>query len=73
MQKIRCVVERITYQNPENGYSVLILMDALYEDDPAIRIYAGNVCSSVGNHKNATGLKWTMMNTTRSIGDSLYN
>ena len=23
MQKIHCVVERITYQNPENGYSVL--------------------------------------------------
>jgi exodeoxyribonuclease V alpha subunit len=23
MNKIRCVVERITYQNPENGYSVL--------------------------------------------------
>ena len=23
MAKIRCVVERITYQNPENGYSVL--------------------------------------------------
>ena len=23
MQKIRCVVERVTYQNPENGYSVL--------------------------------------------------
>lgn len=23
MQKIRCVVERITCQNPENGYSVL--------------------------------------------------
>jgi len=23
LQKIRCVVERITYQNPENGYSVL--------------------------------------------------
>ncbi len=23
MQKIRCVVERITYQNPENGYCVL--------------------------------------------------
>ncbi|WP_036612855.1 YrrC family ATP-dependent DNA helicase [Oribacterium sp. P6A1] len=23
MQKIRCVVERITYQNPENGYSVM--------------------------------------------------
>ena len=25
MIKIRCVVERITYQNPENGYSVLKL------------------------------------------------
>lgn len=23
MLKIRCVVERITYQNPENGYTVL--------------------------------------------------
>ena len=23
MQKIHCVVERITYQNPENGYSVM--------------------------------------------------
>ena len=23
MVKIRCVVERVTYQNPENGYSVL--------------------------------------------------
>ena len=23
MARIRCVVERITYQNPENGYTVL--------------------------------------------------
>ena len=23
MAKLRCVVERVTYQNPENGYSVL--------------------------------------------------
>ena len=23
MPRIRCIVERITYQNPENGYSVL--------------------------------------------------
>ena len=23
MQKLRCVVERITFQNPENGYSVM--------------------------------------------------
>ncbi|MBP3802654.1 MAG: hypothetical protein J6I76_01965 [Oribacterium sp.] len=33
MQKIRCVVERITYQNPENGYSVLKFFWALGPED----------------------------------------
>ena len=23
MEQLRCVVERITYQNPENGYSII--------------------------------------------------
>ena len=23
MEKIKCTIERITFQNPENGYSVL--------------------------------------------------
>lgn len=32
MQKIRCVVERITFQNPENGYSVLKVKVKGYED-----------------------------------------
>lgn len=32
MIKIRCVVERITYQNPENGYSVLKVHVKGYED-----------------------------------------
>lgn len=32
MMKIRCVVERITYQNPENGYSVLKVHVKGYED-----------------------------------------
>lgn len=32
MTKIRCVVERITYQNPENGYSVLKVHVKGYED-----------------------------------------
>ena len=32
MQKIRCVVERITYQNPENGYSVLKCRVKDYDD-----------------------------------------
>ena len=32
MIKIRCVVERITYQNPENGYSVLKCAVKNYND-----------------------------------------
>lgn len=32
MTKIRCVVERITYQNPESGYSVLKVRMKGYED-----------------------------------------
>ena len=32
MTKIRCVVERITYQNPENGYSVLKCRMKNYDD-----------------------------------------
>ena len=30
--KLRCVVERITYQNPENGYSVLKVHAKGYDD-----------------------------------------
>ncbi len=32
MQKLRCVVERITYQNPENGYSVMRVKVKGYAD-----------------------------------------
>lgn len=32
MQKLRCVVERITYQNPENGYSVMRVKVKGYND-----------------------------------------
>lgn len=32
MTRIRCVVERITYQNPENGYSVLKVHVKGYDD-----------------------------------------
>lgn len=32
MTKIRCVVERITYQNPDNGYSVLKVRLNGYDD-----------------------------------------
>lgn len=30
---------------------IVILMGELFDDDPAVKIYAGNVFSSVGNHK----------------------
>lgn len=32
MLKLRCVVERITYQNPENGYSVMRVKVKSYDD-----------------------------------------
>ncbi len=32
MSRIRCVIERITYQNPENGYSVLRVKVKGYDD-----------------------------------------
>lgn len=32
MARIRCVVERITYQNPENGYTVLKVRVKGYKD-----------------------------------------
>ena len=32
MTKIRCIVERITYQNPENGYTILKVRVKGYDD-----------------------------------------
>ena len=32
MAQIRCVVERITYQNPENDYSVFRVKIKVYDD-----------------------------------------
>ena len=44
MIKIRCVVERVTYQNPENGYSVLRVRVKGYDE----------LVTVVGNLLNAT-------------------
>lgn len=42
MDRLRCVVERITYQNAENGYSVLRLRAKGYTDIiDAVRNMAG--------------------------------
>lgn len=48
MQKLRCVIERITYQNPENGYSVMRVKVKGYDDlvtlvDNLLEVPAGSV------------------------------
>lgn len=54
--KIRCVVERITYQNPENGYSVLKVRVKGYDDLVAVvgnlfDVNVGSVLIVDGNWK----------------------
>lgn len=54
--KIRCVVERITYQNPENGYSVLKVRVKGYDDLVAVvgnlfDVNVGSVLIVEGNWK----------------------
>lgn len=56
MVKIRCVVERITYQNPENGYSVLKCRVKDYSDLVAVvgnllDANVGSVLVAEGNWK----------------------
>ena len=47
MQKIRCVVERITYQNPENGYSVLKCRVKDYSD--LVSVIGNMIDANVGS------------------------
>ena len=54
MAQIRCVVERITYQNPENGYSVFRVKVKGYDD----------LVTLVGI--GATALSWVLNGTVRS-------
>lgn len=56
MVKIRCVVERITYQNPENGYSVLKCRVNNYSDlvpvvGNLLDVNVGSVLLAEGNWK----------------------
>ena len=60
MTKIRCVVERITYQNPDNGYSVLKVRLNGYDDlitvvGNLLDVTAGSVLSI--RHKSPRHLK----------------
>ena len=56
MQKLRCVVERITYQNPENGYSVMKVKVKGYNDlvtlvGNLLEVPAGSVLLCEGDWK----------------------
>lgn len=60
MQKLRCVVERITYQNPENGYSVMRVKVKGYDElvtlvGNLLEVPAGSVllCGATGRLTNA--------------------
>ena len=61
MLRLRCVVERITYQNPENGYSVMRVKVKGYDDlvtlvGNLLEVPAGSVllCRATGRWTNAT-------------------
>ena len=43
MEKITCTIERITFQNPENGYSVLQATVKGYREEQTIV----GICSSI--------------------------
>ena len=53
MQKIRCVVERITYQNPENGYSVLKCRVKNYSD--LVPVIGNMIDANVGSVLSVQG------------------
>lgn len=56
MQKLRCVVERVTYQNPENGYSVMRVKVKGYDElvtlvGNLLEVPAGSVLLCEGDWK----------------------
>ena len=56
MLRLRCVVERITYQNPENGYSVMRVKVKGYDDlvtlvGNLLEVPAGSVLLCEGDWK----------------------
>ena len=63
MIRIRCVVERITYQNPENGYSVLKCAVKNYNDlvtvvGNLVDVNVGSVLLIDGNWKVDAKYGW---------------
>ncbi len=79
MQKIRCVVERITYQNPENGYSVLKCRVKDYSDlvpviGNMIDANVGSVLVCEGNWKvdSKYGRQFVVENWEETLPATVY-
>lgn len=56
MEELRCVIERITYQNPENGYSVIKCRVKGYQELVTLvgsmpQVHVGSVLLALGNWK----------------------
>lgn len=79
MMKIRCVVERITYQNPENGYMVLKTRVKGYEDLVTVvgnlpEVNVGSVLLLEGNWKVDTkyGRQFCVVSWEETLPATVY-
>lgn len=61
MFKLRCIVERITYQNPQNGYSVMKVKIKGYNDlvtlvAISLRCLLGACCCVTGSGRSTNDM-----------------
>ena len=57
MEKIKCTIERITFQNPENGYSVLQATIKGYRDEQTLVGNGASISAMVGSSRSNHGLR----------------
>lgn len=74
MEYLRCVVERITYQNPQNGYTVLKCRVKGYQDIVTVvgtmpEVHVGSVLRTGGNWK--TDAKYGRQFDAREVEETL--
>ena len=79
MEKLRCVVERITYQNSENGYTVIKCRAKGYQDLVAVvgimpDVHVGSVLSLGGTWKvdGKYGKQFSVENFEETLPATVY-
>ena len=79
MEQLRCVVERITYQNPENGYTVIKCRTKGFSDFVTVvgsmaDIHVGSVLSLSGNWKidGKYGRQFSMESYEETLPATVY-